>query len=268
VLVHHWWTGRRDRASLAAFASIALGGVSLVLFNLWLYGSPIQPPKNHDGFNSIAGSVNGAFGLLLDAQWGLWTVAPLMILALAATPHWRAASPRTFPVAALALAPYLFVLAIYSVWWGSWGPPARYLVPLVPFAAGSLAAWLVQASRAGRVVAAAFWCAGCVLTLIGLRDPQRFYHQPDGDNHLVRHLGDWLDIDLAGRLVAFQTLDPSPLRERVVASVADLSLLLICVVLMWILPSVRSTARPTARSTRVASPLERERPILRPGREP
>lgn len=202
---------------MAALGPLAAGGLSLVAFNIWLYGWPIQPAENHDGFSSLAGTVNGAFGLLLDAQWGLWVNAPLLILATAALPWWWRANRAAFLVAAAASAPYLAILAAYSIWWGSWGPPARYLVPIVPLAGGRLAAWLAGASAAGRTAAVLAWVAGAGLTLIGLADPQRFYHQPDQVNHLVDRAGQIAGLDVAGRLVAFQTYNPSPVAERLVA---------------------------------------------------
>ena len=95
-----------------------------------------------------------------------------------------------------------------------------------------------------------------LLTLIGLRDPQRFYHQPDGENHLVRHLGDALQVDLASPLVAFQTLGPSPLRERVVASLVGVGLLALALLLVWVVPHSRSAARTSSRAThRPPSPV-------------
>jgi hypothetical protein len=240
LVAARWWRQRFPTEALAAIVPVVAGGLALIAFNLWLYGAPIQPAENHDGFNDAAGTVNGAFGLLLDAQWGLWVVAPLMIVSLAASPWWWRADRATAAVAALALAPYLLVLAAYSLWWGSWGPPARYLVPVVPFAAGTTGAWLARASLLPRVATLALWCVGMLLTLIGLADPQRFYHQPDGENHLVRRLSDALGIDLAGSLVAFQTLGPSPLRERVVASLAGLALLVAAVALVWVVPARRA----------------------------
>lgn len=235
VLIQFWrrWDARN---AIAVLLPVAIGGVSLIAFNLWLYTFPVQPPENHDGFNDLTGTVNGAFGLLLDAQWGLWIVAPLMLLAIAALPWWWEADRDTFQVAALALTPYLFLLAFYSAWWGSWGPPARYLVPVVPLAAAPLAAWLGQASWRGRVAAGAVWGASAILTVVGLDDPQRFYHQPNGHNNIVGTIDDALGTNIADRLVAFQTLGPSPVDERIIAGTLGVAALAIAFVAINILP--------------------------------
>lgn len=217
---------------LAAIAPLALGGVSLIGFNLWLYSWPIQPAENHDGFSSMAGTINGAFGLLLDAQWGLWVNAPVIVLAVGALPWWRRANPATFLVAFAAITPYLAILTAYSIWWGSWGPPARYLVPVVPLAAGPLAAWLARASLAGRLATAVALIAGAGLTLVGLSDPQRFYHQPDRINQLVDRAGEIIGVDIAPRLVAFQSYNPSPTSDRVAAAVFGAALTAFCILAM------------------------------------
>ena len=125
LVAWRWWRAGRPQSALAALVPIALGGASLIAFNLWLYGAPIQPSENHDGFNGPGGTINGAFGLLLDAQWGLFIVAPVTILAVAALPWWWRADRATARVAALALAPYLAVLALYLASGGARGDRRR-----------------------------------------------------------------------------------------------------------------------------------------------
>lgn len=226
-----------------AFAPIAVGGSALVAYNLWLYGALRQPSADHAGFNWFPGSIENAFGLLLDAQWGLLVAAPVMLLALAAAPWWYLASRRTVQVALAAVAPYLVVVAAYNVWWGEWGPPARYLVPIAPFAAGALAAWLARASLAGRVVTGMLWGFGMLLTLIGYGDPQRFYHHPNGLNNLYTRLGELLRIDLAAWLVAFQPFTPGPVAARLWISLFTLLALLLTLML---------TGSPVLQLARVA----------------
>jgi len=216
---------RAYRSMVLALIPIALGGVSLLLYNQWLYDQPLQRAEDHAGFSGFTGTVNGAMGLLLDAQWGLLVAAPVMLLALAAVPRWYEASSRTVIVAAAAVAPYLMVVAAYRVWWGEWGPSARYLVPVVPFAAGALAAWLTRAGRSGRIVAGTLWAVGMVITLVGYLNPQRFYHHPNGVNNLYRRLGDLIGVDLETALVAFQPYAQSSFSARFWISLFTLSLL-------------------------------------------
>ena len=211
-------------AIAAALIPIGLGGFSLLAYNQWLYSMPLQPVEDHAGFNRLSGTINGGFGLLLDAQWGLWVAAPVMLLALAATPRWVQLVPRPARVALAAAAPYVLVVAAYKVWWGEWGPPARYLVPLVPLAAGPLGCWLARASTRARVITGLLWGTGMVLTLIGYQDPQRFYHHPDGINKLVTRFGEIIGIDLARALVAFQPYSLAPFPSRLWISLFALAL--------------------------------------------
>lgn len=212
-------------AIITALTPIAVGGLSLLAYNQWLYGMPLQPVEDHAGFNRLNGTVNGGFGMLLDAQWGLWIVAPVLLLALAATPRWAQQVPRLAWAALAAAAPYLLLVAAYKVWWGEWGPPARYLVPIVPLAAGPLACWLARAALRTRVLTGALWACGMVLTLVGYADPQRFYHHPDGVNKLVTRLDTLTGIDLARGLVAFQAYATAPFPSRLWISLCALALL-------------------------------------------
>ena len=202
ILIELW----RARSILvaSALAPIAAGGFSLLAYNQWLYGQPTQNVEDHAGFSGLTGAVNGAAGLLLDAQWGLLIIAPGLIFGLAALPHWFRADRRRASLAIAATAPYLIVVAAYQVWWGEWGPPARYLVPVVPVLAGALGAWITRATWTQRVTAAGLWTLGMALTLVGYVQPQRFYHQPDGLNKLYATLDDAIGTDIAGKLVAFQ----------------------------------------------------------------
>jgi hypothetical protein len=247
LLLVRWYARASLARCVAGLAPVAVSGVLLMSYNLWLYGQLTQSSRDHAGFNGATGTLNGAFGLLLDAQWGLWIVAPLMILALASLPHWFAANPVLARNTLLAVTPYLIVVAAYKVWWGEWGPPARYLVPLVPLAAGPLAAWLRDASLAGRIAAGALWSVGAVLTVVGLQDPQRFYHQPNGANNLVRRLDATLGTDLAGPLVAFQPFALAPRHERVGLALLALAVLFVAWCCIWAIPELRSAARPSYR---------------------
>jgi hypothetical protein len=218
--------GTRDlRGGVASMIPVAVGGFSLLAYNQWLYGVPLQRVEDHAGFHGPSGTLNGAMGLVLDAQWGLWVVAPVMLLALAAYPRWLATNRSTALVALATLLPYLLVLATYRVWWGEWGPAARYLVSVAPFAAGPLGAWLGRAGWRGKAAAISAWFFGMVLTLIGYQDPQRFYHHPDGVNNLYQRLGELLHLPIQRVLVPFQPYGLAPLNGRFWLSVAALLLL-------------------------------------------
>ncbi|CAN5514821.1 hypothetical protein BH24CHL1_BH24CHL1_07130 [soil metagenome] len=202
ILLELW--RKRSFQVASALVPIAAGGFSLLAYNQWLYGQLTQNVEDHAGFSGLTGTVNGAAGLLLDAQWGLLITAPVLIFGIAALPHGFRANRRGASLAIAAIAPYLIVVSAYKVWWGEWGPPARYLVPVVPLLAGPLGAWISRATRSQKLTAAGLWALGMALTVVGYAQPQRFYHHPDSLNKLYATLGDAAGMDLAGKLIAFQ----------------------------------------------------------------
>lgn len=216
---------QRQPGPLAALVPAILGGVSIVAYNLWLYGQPTQNTEDHAGFSGLTGTLNGAAGLVLDAQWGLFVAAPVTIVALAAVPTWTRRAGRMPVLCLAAVTPYVLVVAAYQVWWGEWGPPARYLVPVVPLLAGPLATWLSGASPARWAVAGAAWGWGMLLTIIGFAQPQRFYHHPDGRNNLYRYLADQTGIDFAAPLVPFQFYSAASPTERIAVSLVAATVL-------------------------------------------
>jgi hypothetical protein len=208
------------------------GGLGIVGYDLWLYGQPYQNTADHAGFNGLAGTVNGAAGLLLDAQWGLFVAAPVYLAALAAVPLWWVRQPGTARLAIVVVLPYLALVAAYRVWWGEWGPPARYLVPVAGFAVGPLASWLSRARRWAVPLVGVLWGWSALLAVIGYLDPQRFYHHPDGVNKLYLTLEDWLGTTLARQLVPFQPFALAPAGERLAAAVVTLFGLAVLLVLV------------------------------------
>ncbi len=225
--------------ALWAVGPALVGGLGIVGYNLWLYGQPYQNTADHAGFSDVVGTLNGAAGLLLDAQWGLLVAAPLYLAALAAVPFWWARQPRLAGLVTAVALPYLVLVAVYRVWWGDWVPPARYLVPVAGFAVAPLASWLSQARRWAFVVTGVLWSWGALLTMVGYLDPQRFYHHPDGVNKLYRTVDDWLGTHLAAWLVAFQPFAQAPASVRLAVSSLALGLLgVLASVVAWSLETV------------------------------
>lgn len=208
-----------------------VGGLGILGFDLWLYGKPYQNPADHAGFAGPLGTLNGAFGLLLDAQWGLLIAAPVFLVALATLHWWAARQPQRFWLTVGVVAPYFGLVAAYRVWWGEWGPPARYLVPVAGFAVAPLACWLATARPWQWLIAGLAWSWGALLSVVGYLDPQRFYHHPDGVNKLYRTLDSWLGTQLAERLVPFQPYAAAPPEERLRAALLTVIALLALVAL-------------------------------------
>lgn len=251
VALARLWKMRDSVTAALALTPVAIGGFSLVGYNFWLYNSPIQNTADHAGFNGFSGTVNASLGLLLDAQWGLIIAAPVYLLALAGIPLWCRTS-HVARLAVIAIFPYAVVIASYRVWWGEWGPPARYLVPIVPFAAGALAVILGRTALPGRIVVVSLWGAGMVLMLLGIANPQRFYHQPNGANNLYSAIDERLGTNLAERLVAFQPLAIAPVDERTAAAIAFVALLVAASLIVALAPLVvdrtAQQREPTSRN--------------------
>lgn len=167
-----------------------LSAVALLLYYFYIYGQPLPSTADHAGFSDLGGAINGFFGLFLDEQWGLLVYTPLYLLAFWSIVRFARAC-RTDAAAMLAvLAPYLALVAVYRVWWGEWGPPARYLAPIVPLLVVPIAWWLSKTDPR--------WATTSVL-LLGLPGlavmgafvvaPQLMYNQPDGHSALFTALG-------------------------------------------------------------------------------
>lgn len=246
------YKARDPLAAGLTLAPVAIGGISLMAYNFWLYDSPVQNTADHAGFSGLSGTINATFGLLLDAQWGLLIAAPVYLIAIVGIGSWWRVS-RIARLAVLAIVPYLIVVASYRVWWGEWGPPARYLVPIAPFAAGTLAAILTRFNVRGRLAVFALWGIGMVLMMIGLLDPQRFYHQPDGVNNLYRVVDAWLGTHIANRLVAFQPFAMSSFAERLFAGLVLLVIMIAAAVATIRVEPGSGETKTTATATRGAT---------------
>lgn len=250
VILWRLWRSR-DPIVAAAGVPVAVGAASLIAYNLWLYQSPVQNIADHAGFSPPLGIVNGLFGLLLDAQWGLLINAPIYLVAIVAFPRWLHVDRQRAILAMAAVVPYLAMVGAYRVWWGEWGPAARYLVPIAPLAAGALAALLSRTSSLVRAIAVGTWLTGAALTAVGFANPQRFYHQPNGVNNLIGRVGETVHVDVAGRLVAFQPYALAPWPERVMAGLLLILAMWAVAAITYVLPRRCSGHAPESEPTRL-----------------
>jgi len=141
----------KPRAVFVAVAGAA--AAAYVLYHLTVFGHP-TPLAIYGGVprDVLSSSpLRALVGLLLDRSFGLLPYAPVFLLALAGVvPLCRRPAGEWLPHVAVALGVLLPALA-WRMWWGGLCPPARFLVPLLPFMGVALACalaaggWLVRA---------------------------------------------------------------------------------------------------------------------------
>lgn len=142
VLAWGAWRKRSD-LSFPTFATIAaLGALHYAWFWAGIFGVPASigayggVPDDASGFPGQA-----LFGLLLDRAYGLFPIAPIFALALVLLVA-KAGSARPRLEEALICLAVLIPILPWRMWWGGQCPPARFLVPIMPF----VAAWTARAA--------------------------------------------------------------------------------------------------------------------------
>jgi hypothetical protein len=123
---------------LAVFVGVAAAAAAAyLLYHQAVFGHP-TPLAIYGGIPSdVAASspLRALLGLWLDRSFGLVPYAPVFLLAfLGVTPLCRRSKADGLAQLAVALSVLLPALA-WRMWWGGLCPPARFLVPLVPFLA-------------------------------------------------------------------------------------------------------------------------------------
>jgi hypothetical protein len=120
--------------------SLALNSLS----NRWILGdASLQAYYNTNGLPvhamfSLTQSPRYLFGLLIDQEYGLLPWAPVLLLAALGFSLWvRRRDRLLLPLLGWGL-PYFALMSCFSYWTGPMAP-ARYLIPLVPFAALAVA---------------------------------------------------------------------------------------------------------------------------------
>ncbi len=206
---------------------IVPAAVSLMAFETYsfvFYHLPFPNGNDHAGFSTPPGILNGFVGSLLDAQWGLFIVSPIYLLATVALVMYVWSRHREGDGILLALVPYALILSAYVVWWGEWGPAARYWTAALPMLALPLAWWWERAAKHHAVGSAvllgivSMW--GFVWTIGWLVQPQWLYNQPDGVNNLLNHWLGGFGQRLATMLPSYQFYSASPLNLRILWAVA------------------------------------------------
>jgi hypothetical protein len=216
---------RRERLARLGAARLMLLAVVLALPTLALlawtqatWGSPGGPLVQGRVPFSLAAFREGAVGLLLDREYGLFTWAPIYLLVPAA---WWMSPRETWPL--LVPAALLFVpSAAHDQWWGGWAPAARFLMPLAPMCAVVVAA--AMRHRAFRVAGLVLLVPQVAIVAIGWQQPRRLWPDDSGVHRVWSALpgGHFLQGALPSRVT-----DPDPSPWLAAAAVAIVSVALV-----------------------------------------
>ena len=160
----------RGRA-LAAFLLVAAAAAAGFAGYYWSVFGVATPLALYGGVPADARvlSWRSLAGLFLDRSFGLLPTAPVFLLALAGLPavlRRREAWPHAL-VGLAVLAP----LVSWRMWWGGQCPPARFLVPMLPFLGVALALRLARAQTGLARWWPGLFLTGVVLSAVAVAEP-------------------------------------------------------------------------------------------------
>jgi hypothetical protein len=156
VLGLYWVAARPAVRSWCAFAVpgivslAALGAYHYALYGFFdprrVYGR--QPEL------ALATIKDGVPGLFLDQEFGMLAYAPVFILAIPGLVWLIRSRPRLGIASAVLVAAVVVTAGSWPMWRGGFGPPARFLVPVVPAMALGVGAWIGDRRWAGAALLA------------------------------------------------------------------------------------------------------------------
>ena len=174
-----WRLRKRLREAAAFAAAIGLLSLAWLAYFYVIYGS-IDPQVAYGAYAAqnvrFENLPRSLLGLLVDQKFGLLVYSPLY--ALAGVGMWRLVrnpERRGLAVALIAAAvPYVIGSARLHMWWGGNSAPARFIVPILPLLAPSIATALMSIRRPlGRATTTLWIAFGLVVAAIGVAFPDR-----------------------------------------------------------------------------------------------
>jgi hypothetical protein len=169
---------------LAAFVTVAgLSAFGFLAYYQRIFGAPTPLALYGGGVppDSATSPFQAAAGLLLDRSFGLLPYAPAFLLALPGlVALGRGERRHAISLAFVSLAILAPVLR-WRMWWGGQCPPARFLVPLVPFLAVAVAARIAGPARGLARWRWGLFAAGVVLALFMAARPESLLMLNRGD---------------------------------------------------------------------------------------
>jgi hypothetical protein len=229
-------TRARDAAGFLVLPVVAALGWFGYFGAIW--GTP-NPAVPYGGYtqSAIAHLWPGLTGLMGDQQFGLLTSAPIYLGAIAGMlPLARRHLRLTLEIALLTVT-YTIAVASYTMWWGGFSAPARFLVVILPVAGLPLAAlWQACRTTAARAIVLVVLLISLALVL-----PRVFAH----DGALLYNGRDGFDLllDWGHRSVNLPLAFPSAHRDAPGTALADvvtwIAAFALCLTLAWLAASRR-----------------------------
>jgi hypothetical protein len=218
VAIVAWFVWNDRRALLWFLPAPILGGLGLLAYNFWFFGSIVGGQARIEQYHTVFHGVNGVWssnlldgfcGTLFSPNRGLLVFSPWVAVALAtlAVPSVRqklAAHSLIFVLIA-SLIPYLLILSKYSVWWGGhcFGP--RYWTDAIPLFAVLLAIGLESALARPRALApilAITVVFSIAVQIVGaFCSPSTWNSRPLNVDLNHNRLWDWRDSELSRCLI-------------------------------------------------------------------
>lgn len=170
----------RTLAGLGVIAVLPLIAIHLLMIVSW--GS-IGGPHAVNGWPfSMTGLPAGGLGLLFDRERGLFSYAPVYLIAPAAFAlSWRRSWPLVVPIALLYLPAAAFV-----VWHAGFSPAARFLLPLTPLVA--LAVVRAASSQVIRLVSAPLVILQAAILVTVVHNPRVLWPKAIGTNPALERI--------------------------------------------------------------------------------
>jgi MFS family permease len=193
---HSWRCGRRQLFFFALAPAVA--GALTVAYNLAVFRSFIGSYQTLNHFSTPI--YEGAYGLLMSPNRGLFVFTPVMIFAFwGAVQVWRRPSSPWLRLLTIGIATHVLIHAGFSEWWAGYTYGPRYFADVLPGLALLLAFGLVPlcTSRPMTIVAAAIVAFGVVVQAIGVYQADDDWNQnPTPLEAAPRRVWDWGDTQI------------------------------------------------------------------------
>jgi hypothetical protein len=163
----------RGQPRLVFIATAAAMAVVFFAYYQSVFGHP-TPLALYAGLPAEArmSPLPALFGLFLDRSFGLLPHAPVFLLSLAGLSAFMKRRSEAWPHLLVGTCVLAAVLT-WRMWWGGQCPPARFLVPLVPLLAVTLAARAAEDVRGIMRWRWVLLAGGYALALLMVADPGR-----------------------------------------------------------------------------------------------